>query len=88
MRVIAYPADQGGCGFYRLIAPCRHLIAQGVDVDYIVDNDPEDRQMQALWRTNDDDTVTVVDVLAPSDQAEQLGALAATRRIALVLDND
>lgn len=65
MRVIAYPADQGGCGFYRLIAPCRHLIAQGVDVDYIVDNDPEDRQMQALWRTNDDDTVTVVDVVAP-----------------------
>lgn len=36
----------------------------------------------------DQSTVTVVDVLAPSDQAEQLGALAATRRIALVLDND
>lgn len=65
MKVLAYPADQGGCGFYRLIAPCRQLIAQGVDVDYVVDNDPPERQMQALWRTNDDGSVTVVDVVAP-----------------------
>lgn len=36
----------------------------------------------------DQSTVTVVDVLVPSDEAEQLGVLAATRRVALVLDND
>lgn len=34
-----------------------------------------------------DQTLTVVDVVVPSDQAESLGALAATRRLALVLDN-
>lgn len=65
MKVIAYPADQGGCGFYRLIAACRQLIAQGAEVDYVVDNDPEDRQLQALWRTEGDGTITVVDVVAP-----------------------
>lgn len=34
-----------------------------------------------------DQTLTVVDVSVPADQAETLGALAATRRVALVLDN-
>lgn len=32
MRVVVHPADQGGCGFYRLIAPSKALIDQGEDV--------------------------------------------------------
>jgi glycosyltransferase involved in cell wall biosynthesis len=49
VKVLAYPADQGGCGFYRLIHACRHLIAQGADLDYVVEDDPAERQLQALW---------------------------------------
>ena len=63
--MIAYPADQGGCGFYRLITACRHLIARGHDVDYVVDNDPVDRQMQAQWREHPDGRVEVLDVIPP-----------------------
>lgn len=65
MKVITYPADQGGCGFYRLIAACRHLIAQGHDVDYVVHDDPAERQMQALWWEDAAGRATVLDVLAP-----------------------
>lgn len=65
MRVVAYPADQGGCGFYRLIAVCRHLIATGHDVDYVLDDDPVDRQLQARWLEAADGTLEVVDVVAP-----------------------
>jgi glycosyltransferase involved in cell wall biosynthesis len=32
MRVFAYPADQGGCGRYRVIWPAQALQAQGLDV--------------------------------------------------------
>jgi len=62
---MAYPADQGGCGHYRLIFACRYLIKLGHDVDYVVDNDPPERQMQAQWRERADGTVEVVDVVPP-----------------------
>lgn len=65
MRVLAAPADQGGCGFYRLIHACRTLIAQGADVDYVVHDDPEERQIQALWNEQPDGTIVVRDVVAP-----------------------
>ena len=65
MKVIAYPADQGGCGFYRLIHACRTLIAQGADVDYVVHDDPEDRQLHALWHEQPDGSIVVRDVVAP-----------------------
>jgi len=32
VRVVVHPADEGGSGFYRLIAPARALAAQGHDV--------------------------------------------------------
>ena len=64
-RVLAYPADQGGCGFYRLIAVCRTLIAQGHDVDYVVDDDPPERQLQAKWMEWADGTREVLDVVPP-----------------------
>jgi O-antigen biosynthesis protein len=32
MRVRVYPADEGGCGFYRMTEPARVLAAQGHDV--------------------------------------------------------
>jgi glycosyltransferase involved in cell wall biosynthesis len=65
VKVVAYPADQGGCGFYRLIHACRTLIGQGADVDYIVDDDPQERQLQAQWHEHADGRVEVVDVIAP-----------------------
>jgi len=64
-RVLAYPADQGGCGFYRLLAVCRHLIAQGHDIDYVVHDDPPERQLQAKWMERTDGVVEVLDVVAP-----------------------
>lgn len=35
MRVLAYPADDYGCGFHRVIAPCEVLRAQGHDVTVV-----------------------------------------------------
>lgn len=64
-RVLAYPADRGGCGFYRLIAPCRTLIAQGAPVDFVVDDDPPEMQLQARWREHPDGRAEVIDVVAP-----------------------
>jgi glycosyltransferase involved in cell wall biosynthesis len=64
-RVLAYPADTGGCGFYRLIHACRTLIAQGAEVDYVVHDDPAERQLQAQWYVDDDGRTHVVDVLDP-----------------------
>src|SRR6185369_9512770 len=32
VRVVVHPADQGGCGWYRLIFPSQTLQAQGHDV--------------------------------------------------------
>jgi glycosyltransferase involved in cell wall biosynthesis len=65
VKVLVFPADQGGCGAYRLIFPARHLIAQGADVDYVVSDDPPERQLQAQWRTRPDGTREVLDVVAP-----------------------
>jgi len=65
VKVLAYPADQGGCGFYRLIAACRALIRDGHDVDYVLDDEPAHRQLQAQWYEDDDGRHHVVDVVAP-----------------------
>ena len=37
MRVLAIPADEGGCGFYRVREPCRVLKEDGVHID--IDSD-------------------------------------------------
>jgi glycosyltransferase involved in cell wall biosynthesis len=63
-RIAIYPADLGGCGHYRLIWPARALQAQGVDIDLVLPNEPQERQLQAQWY-EDDDQIEVVDVIAP-----------------------
>jgi len=65
VRVLAFPADQGGCGLYRLIHACRTLIAQGAEADYVVDDDPPERQLQAQWYRDEDGVDHVMDVVPP-----------------------
>jgi len=66
MKVIAYPADTGGCGSYRIIWPGTALANQGADVEVVMPDDPAERQLLAAY---DDDPVTgrriVHDVKAP-----------------------
>lgn len=45
MRVVVHPADQNGCGAYRMIFPARALIDQGYDVDLRYDY-----TYRALWQ--------------------------------------
>lgn len=50
VRVVVHPADQGGCGFYRLLAPCAALEANpaaGVEVSVNFD-----ASYEAVWRDN------------------------------------
>lgn len=43
MRVTVYPADNGGCGHYRMIWPARALIEQGFDIDLVLPDSGDDR---------------------------------------------
>lgn len=43
MRVFVYPADEGGCGHYRMIWPGEALRNQGADVRVIHHDDPDAR---------------------------------------------
>lgn len=61
VRVFAYPADDGGCGHYRIRWPGAALAAQGADVKVVTDADPE--HIRSVWI--DDPTPRVVDVVAP-----------------------
>lgn len=65
MRVAVYPADAGGCGFYRVIWAAQALANQGADVDVALPWDPPERQLQAAWTTDRNGVETVVDVIAP-----------------------
>lgn len=51
MRVAVYPADQGGCGHYRLIWPARALAGQGADV-WLRDGEAYD-DIQAVFHVDD-----------------------------------
>lgn len=56
MRIVVYPADLYGCGYYRLVWAAEHLRAQGHDVALIA---PQDRDM-GLRVDPDTDRVTEV----------------------------
>lgn len=62
---MVYPADTGGCGYYRLIWPARVLAAQGHDVTVVL---PKDRAKKAYEIGGDVDADgRVVKVHAPPD---------------------
>jgi hypothetical protein len=60
-----YPADMGGCGFYRTIWPGQELTRQGATVEVILPTDPEERQLTARWREFADGSREVVSVVRP-----------------------
>jgi len=49
VKVAVYPADLGGCGYYRMALPAQTLIDQGADVDLIQPDAPPERQLHALF---------------------------------------
>jgi O-antigen biosynthesis protein len=48
-----YPADLGGCGFYRCIWPGEALATQGATVEVIRPDAPDSEQIQATWWEGD-----------------------------------
>lgn len=65
MKAAVYPADVGGCGYYRVINATEELIRQGHDIDLVMPNEPAERQMQAAWRERFDGVAELVDVIVP-----------------------
>lgn len=65
MKVKVYPADRGGCGFYRIIWPAEALRAQGADVDIVFHTDAADRQVNAAYWNGDDGSRTLLAAKAP-----------------------
>jgi hypothetical protein len=61
VKVLAYPADNFGCGFHRVVWPCEVLISQGHDV-YVVTTDK-----RAVQINYDKDKVTNVEVPEGTD---------------------
>ena len=94
MRVYVYPADETGCGYYRLIWPARELIKRGHDIKLIMPG--EDRMLTARL---DADGVPM-EVFIPDDadvivmQRPTHGPLAAciplirAKGVAVVVDMD
>jgi hypothetical protein len=58
VRVGVYPADAGGCGWYRLRFPAQALAAQGADVQ-VLDG------LSAVWRDAADGTPELMDIIPP-----------------------
>lgn len=94
MKVYVFPADQQGCGKYRLIWPSEALQALGHDV-VIVSPDARDSMLQGVM-----DGDTMVDVHFPADadvmvfqrvthrHIKQALALIRQRGVAVVVDMD
>lgn len=61
MKIYVFPADEHGCGHYRLIWPARELTALGHDVE-VVSAKERDRLMQASMRGD-----VMVDIRVPED---------------------
>lgn len=59
-RIKVFPADRGGCGFYRIIWPAEALKAQGADVQIVYDRDPDEHQVQCVWWHADDGERTML----------------------------
>lgn len=65
-RVKVFPADLGGCGYYRMTWPARALLAEGCDIDLVMPDEPDERQIQAQWVRNSHGHDTLLGV-APVD---------------------
>lgn len=65
MKVKVYPADTGGCGFYRMVAPAQALAAQGADVDLIMPEDSADYQLRAEWQDDENGDPVLLDIVHP-----------------------
>lgn len=93
MRVVVYPADLGGCGFFRLIWPAQLLAAAGHDVEI---RPPENRGLKLRIGPDDhvDDVLDVdgVDVMVFQRLTHQWMAeavpLLRAKGIAVVVDVD
>lgn len=93
MRVVVYPADKGGCGYFRLIWPAQLLAAAGHDVEV---RPPENRGLKLVIGPGDhvDDVMDVdgVDVIVFQRLTHQWMAeavpLLRAKGIAVVVDVD
>lgn len=93
MRVVCYPADTGGCGFFRIIWPAQLLAAAGHDVEI---RPPENRGLKLRIGPGDhvDDVLDVdgVDVIVFQRLTHQWMAeavpLLRAKGIAVVVDVD
>ncbi|MER7488700.1 glycosyltransferase [Streptomyces sp. NPDC126497] len=93
MRVVVYPADTGGCGYFRLIWPAELLAAAGHDVEI---RPPEDRGLKLRIGADDrvEDVLDVggVDVLVFQRLTHEWMAAAVpllrAKGIAVVVDVD
>lgn len=94
MKVYVFPADTGGCGFYRLIWPAQVLAAAGHDVVIVHPRD-RDRSLQA--RVNADRVVSVripadADVLVfqrvTHKYLVQMIPIVRAQHVAVVIDMD
>jgi glycosyltransferase involved in cell wall biosynthesis len=66
VRVYVYPADLGGCGYYRMIWPAQRLIDLGYDVKLVMPKDRNDPS-QSLSAEVDQKTGEIVSVTVPED---------------------
>ena len=93
MRVVCYPADRAGCGFFRIIWPAQALAAAGHDVEI---RPPENRGLKLRIGPDDrvDDVLDVdgVDVIVfqrlTHEWMSQAVPLLRAKGIAVVVDVD
>jgi glycosyltransferase involved in cell wall biosynthesis len=64
-KINVYPADMGGCGWYRIMWPAGALIAQGANVEIILPHDADEHQVRTTIWTNDDGTRIMLAVDEP-----------------------
>lgn len=63
--VKVYPADFGGCGYYRCIWAGQELAREGAPVTLVLPDAPADEQLSALWFEVGDTQRSLVDVADP-----------------------
>lgn len=94
MKIYVFPADEGGCGYYRLIWAARALQAQGHDIKIVM---PSERGAHLNARRDGDEIVAVgyppdadVIVLQRITHRHLIGAIRLMRAqgVAVVVDMD
>lgn len=83
MKVAVYPADLGGCGFYRMTSPARVLIDEGFDVDLVQPDDPKERQMRA-WFVDGHRGPRITDMALPEADVVVVQRPLAQRMVATI----